>query len=64
MQYTKSAPTREEIEERAYHIYLGRGAKEASAIDDWLAAEEQLKREYERPLHEKTALASAHRGVS
>ena len=35
-------PTREEIELRAYEIYLERGGKEGNAFDDWLAAEKEL----------------------
>ncbi len=35
-------PTREEIELRAYDIYLARGADGGSEIEDWLEAERQL----------------------
>ena len=35
-------PTQEEIELRAYEIYLKRGGENGSAFDDWLAAEEEL----------------------
>jgi hypothetical protein len=35
-------PTREEIELRAYEIYLARGADGGSEIEDWLEAERQL----------------------
>jgi len=35
-------PTREEIEVRAYEIYLNRGAEEGHDLDDWLQAEEEL----------------------
>ena len=34
--------TREEIELRAYEIYLKRGGQEGNALDDWLAAETEL----------------------
>jgi hypothetical protein len=34
--------TREEIELRAYEIYLKRGGKDGNALDDWLAAETEL----------------------
>jgi Protein of unknown function (DUF2934) len=33
----KKVPAREEIELRAYEIYLERGGKEGNAVDDWLA---------------------------
>jgi hypothetical protein len=34
--------TREEVELRAYQIYLERGGKDGNALDDWLAAEKEL----------------------
>ena len=36
-------PTREEISRRAYEMYLSRGRKNGSDIDDWLAAERELR---------------------
>ena len=38
----EKVPTREEIELRAYEIYLKRGDKEGNALDDWFAAEKEL----------------------
>ncbi|MFY9729451.1 MAG: DUF2934 domain-containing protein [Candidatus Acidiferrales bacterium] len=38
----KKVPAREEIELRAYEIYLKRGGKEGNALEDWLAAEKEL----------------------
>ena len=38
----EKAPKQEEIELRAYEIYLKRGDKEGNALDDWLAAEKEL----------------------
>ena len=35
-------PTFEEIELRAYEIYLKRGDAEGIAMEDWLAAEREL----------------------
>jgi hypothetical protein len=35
-------PTREEIELRAYELYLLRGGQDGHALDDWLAAEREL----------------------
>ena len=35
-------PTREEIEQRAYEIYLERGAREGDDLNDWYAAEREL----------------------
>jgi hypothetical protein len=38
----RKVATQEEIELRAYEIYLKRGGKNGSALDDWLAAEKEL----------------------
>jgi Protein of unknown function (DUF2934) len=35
-------PTLEEIELRAYEIYLERGDADGVALEDWLAAEKEL----------------------
>jgi len=35
-------PTLEEIERRAYEIYLKRGDADGVALEDWLAAEKEL----------------------
>jgi hypothetical protein len=35
-------PTREEIELRAYDLYVERGCQDGHAEDDWLEAERQL----------------------
>ena len=37
----KKVPT-EEIEQRAYQIYLQRGGGHDGGVDDWLAAEKEL----------------------
>lgn len=42
MSDTEAIPTREEIERRAYEIYLMRGSEEGQALADWLAAEQEL----------------------
>jgi hypothetical protein len=39
-----SQPTREDIERRAYEIYLERGGTEGSEMEDWLRAEQELQR--------------------
>ena len=36
-------PSREEIERRAYEIYLRRGGVDGSDVADWILAEEELK---------------------
>ena len=40
-----SAPTTEEIAQRAYEIFLARGGEPGHDIDDWLQAESELLRE-------------------
>lgn len=36
-------PTREQIERRAYEIYLARGGEHGSDLADWVMAEQDLK---------------------
>jgi hypothetical protein len=54
-------PTREQIESRAHEIYLKRceNGQDGHASEDWLTAEEQLKREHASdaalPLKSKSA---------
>jgi len=38
-----SQPTREDIERRAYEIYVERGGGEGREMDDWLQAERELR---------------------
>ena len=35
-------PTTEQIERRAYELYVERGGENGRDVDDWLAAEEEL----------------------
>jgi len=35
-------PSREEVELRAYEIYIERGAQDGHDAEDWIAAEEEL----------------------
>ena len=37
-------PTHDQIERRAYQIYLERGARPGNEVDDWLRAERELER--------------------
>jgi len=37
-----SKPSREEVEVRAYEIYLQRGGEDGHDVEDWLAAELEL----------------------
>jgi hypothetical protein len=38
----RKLPTAEQIERRAYELYLERGGEEGRDVDDWLAAEKEL----------------------
>jgi hypothetical protein len=38
----RRSPVTEDIELRAYHIYLGRGGADGHDLDDWLQAERQV----------------------
>lgn len=44
---TAIIPTREQIEQRAYELYLGRGCAEGLDVQDWLQAESELLAEAE-----------------
>jgi hypothetical protein len=35
-------PTAEQIEKRAYQLYLDRGAEDGHSLEDWLVAESEL----------------------
>ncbi len=37
------APTEEEIRKRAYEIYLSRGSRPGTALQDWLQAEAEIR---------------------
>jgi hypothetical protein len=55
-------PTHEEIKQRAHEIYLRRGGQPGQDLDDWLAAEAELRKE-RRPapesISEKSRTATA-----
>ncbi|MGD0839875.1 MAG: DUF2934 domain-containing protein [Candidatus Acidiferrales bacterium] len=38
-----SIPTREQIEQKAYEIYLERGGQDGDDLADWLTAERELR---------------------
>jgi hypothetical protein len=40
---TKAAPTFEQIAQRSYELYLARGGVDGHDVEDWLAAEAQLR---------------------
>jgi hypothetical protein len=41
-----SVPTHKQIEKLAYNLYLRRGKRPGHELEDWRAAEEQLRREF------------------
>jgi len=45
---TTPEPDREDIQRRAYQIYLARGATDGHALEDWIQAERELR---ENALH-------------
>lgn len=42
---SKERISREQIEQRAHEIYIKRGGGDGRDLEDWFAAEEELKRE-------------------
>jgi len=46
--HPESNVTHEEIEQRAYDIYLRRGAEPGRDVEDWLAAEAELAEEHSK----------------
>jgi hypothetical protein len=43
----KLPPSVEEVRKRAHEIYVARGGANGLALNDWLSAEEELKRKLE-----------------
>jgi hypothetical protein len=43
LEQAQTFPSREEIERRAYEIYLQRGGTDGSDVADWILAEEELR---------------------
>jgi Protein of unknown function (DUF2934) len=52
----RKSPLMEEIERRAYDIYLSRGGADGNDVDDWLQAERQVLEELKK---EKASLRLA-----
>jgi hypothetical protein len=48
-QIAEAHPTREEIELRAYLIYLERGGAHGHDVEEWLQAEHELLEKYTKP---------------
>jgi hypothetical protein len=56
-QTVPSVPTREEIEVRAYQIYVERGGAPGQDVDDWLQAERELVEKYRKTVQKAKATA-------
>ena len=54
-------PTRDEIERRAYEIYLRRGSRDGSDLEDWLVAEKELFQEYSISAQKRASALIAER---
>ena len=56
-QTASGAPAREEIELRAYQIYVERGGAHGQDVEDWLQAERELVEKYGKPVQKAKAAA-------
>lgn len=54
----ESVPTRDQIEVRAYEIYLQRGGTDGNDVQDWLQAESELLAEAEKDPSQARATAA------
>jgi hypothetical protein len=48
----KTLPLEERIRRRAYELYVQRGNESGSELDDWLQAEEEIRRAQEQAIDE------------
>jgi hypothetical protein len=58
-EFVETNPTREQIEARAYEIYLSRGGDHGADVDDWLVAERELTGSVEGSIDSGTVDAQA-----
>jgi hypothetical protein len=57
----QALPTSEQIEQRAYEIYLQRGGEPGSDLADWLMAEQELMARTEHKPSDSRETAAARR---
>jgi len=57
-QMAEGHPTREEIELRAYEIYIERGGAHGQDVEDWVQAERELVEKYGPPVQRAKAAAA------
>lgn len=43
--HIEAEPSRDQIQERAYYRYVERGRADGKALDDWLVAETEIRRQ-------------------
>jgi hypothetical protein len=48
-----TSPNQEQIERRAYELYVERGREDGHAVEDWLAAEAELMDKYQESITPK-----------
>jgi Protein of unknown function (DUF2934) len=46
----RKVPTIQQIEQRAYEIFVERGSEDGRSMEDWLAAEKELAQSSEKPV--------------
>jgi hypothetical protein len=51
-------PTGEEIELRAYQIYIERGGAHGQDVEDWVQAERELVEKYDKPVQRAKGAAA------
>jgi hypothetical protein len=56
---TQSAPTHEQIAQRAYHIYLQRNGAPGNPFEDWTRAEGELLAEAKKPRRKSKVISIA-----
>jgi hypothetical protein len=50
---SEALPLEERIRQRAYELYVQRGNQSGSELDDWLQAEEEIRRATEEALDKR-----------
>ena len=51
---SETLPIEERIRRRAYELYVQRGNQSGSELDDWLQAEEEIRRAQEQAIDESS----------
>jgi len=49
--FGRTEPTKREIRDRAYYIYLARGGTNGDPANDWIRAERELREEFRGTAH-------------